>query len=269
MRAHLPPSAFLAALAVCTVLGISPAADAQPAPSGPLFWIDRAAPSYYDDLKVAAGPDGGFATAWVEVRPDEAGSSTYVYTVRARRFDATGSRLGPAVSLAETADWADVDLAVDRTGEALAVWFDGGSDIKGRRLDSAGRPLGRPILLDADPELAPPLVAAHPAGGFLVAWKRGGQPLARRVFTDGTLGPTVRLPRSLRSCYSGFPIAFDMAVSRQGDVAVVCFMVGGPILQLLDPRLSPRGDALPIPIPVSSREGTQGFSVEFGSGDEL
>jgi len=60
-----------------------------------------------------------------------------------------------------------------------------------------------------------------------------------------------------------------MAVSRQGDVAVVCDRVGNPILQLLDQRLSPGGDALPIPIPVSSRGETQGFAVEFGSGDEL
>lgn len=265
MRPHLHPLAFLGGLAAvaCGLLGLSAAATAQPAPSGPLFRIDPDVPRYYTDVAVAAGPDGGFTVAWAEAWTDEENNDSYL--VRAQRFAAAGGRLGPTVSLAEPLIWGEVDVAVGGAGEALVVWVDA-RRLRGRRLDARGRPLGATMLLDRDADIHYPVVVAHPAGGFLVAWERGAHPMARRVLAHGILGPKVPLPSSLR--------LVDLTVSRRGDVALVGDAAQAPgnlrvLLQVLDPSLQPRGPALRIPIPAPWRNGLQDLSVEFGTGDEL
>jgi len=260
MRAHLHPLAFLAGLAACALSGLSTAAIAQPAPSGPLFRIDPDAPLYYLDLAVDAGP-GGFAVAWVEDSPDAEGNGSL--TVRARRFDAAGGRLGPPVSLAKSQDFGmEVDVAVGRSGEALVAWIDGG--LHGRRLDSAGRPLGKPWLLDADLQLSSPQVVAHPEGGFLMAWQRGPDVVVRRVFANGFLGPKILLPLAGRDCaFQGF----DLAVGRRGDVALLC-PARTTVLQLLDPSLKPRGRAVPVPMPAPWTPAGE-LRVAFVADDEL
>jgi hypothetical protein len=257
MRSHLHPLAFLAGFAAIALSGfaVSTAAAAQPAPSGPLFRIDPDVPPSYQDLAVAAGP-GGFAAAWSESSPGSDGN--FFYTLRARRFDAAGGRLGPAVTLAVSTE-SDVRIAVGRTGEALAVWIAAGLHV--RRLDSTGRPLGRIRLLDADFRVDSPRAVAHPDGGFLVAWERREDVVVRRVFANGALGPGVLVPISRQGCRGNF----HLSAGRRGDVALAC----NTSLQVLDPDLRPRGNAVPVPIPAPWRLYANNLAVEFSTGDDL
>ncbi len=236
MKSHLRSLAFLAGLTAIALSGLATAATAQPAPSGPLFRVDPDVPLYYQDLAVDAGP-GGFAVAWAEGSLDAEGNSSY--SLRARRFDAAGGRLGPAVTLATSQD-SEVDVAVDRNGGALAVWIDLG--VRGRRLDSAGRPLGKPWLLDGGTALFSLRAVAHPEGGFLVAWMRGQDVIARRISANGLLGPETHLRPSRRGCGS-----LNLAIGPRGHVALVCY-AGKTLLQVLDPDLKPRGGTVEVPI---------------------
>jgi hypothetical protein len=254
MRAHLHPLAFLAGLAAVALSGVSTAA-AQPAPSGPLFRVDPDVPRFYQDLAVAAGP-GGFAVAWAESSWDGVGDISF--TLRARRFDATGGRLGPAVTLAVSPE-SDVDVAVGRTGEALAAWIAAGIHV--RRLDSTGRPLGRTRLLDADFLVDSPRVVAHPDGGFLVAWEKLKEVAVQRVFANGVLSPQILVSIHGQGCRGNF----HLSVGRRGDVALAC----NTSLRILDPDLKPRGSAVPVPIPAPWRLYANNLAVEFGTGDDL
>jgi hypothetical protein len=253
-------------------------AAAQPAPAGPLFRVDPQVPASYQDLAIAAGPDGGFTVAWSEGWWREpAGGRAQLYVLRARRFDAAGKPKGPAFRLARTDDHRfGIDVAVNRDGKCLVVWSGDGTAtaaIYGRLLDPSGRPLGNAFRLDAGREFPDrPRVVAH-QGGYVVAWSDGTGVLhTRRVRNPGVPhGPEVRLPASPR--YSTRSLS-ALAVSPRGDLAIAGAGRRGTgaedlFLQRFDSAWRPRSGEVRVASPSGWRTLPEEVSLAFGADDAL
>lgn len=137
---------------------------------------DQAAP------RVGMNASGGFVVVWQDAVQDGSGRG-----VRARRFDAAGSPLGGEFALNSytTSDQESPDVAVDASGNFVAVWQSVGSlggdsslaSVQARIFDASGAPTSGPeFQLNSygyDNQVLP-RIAADDSGSFLVVWQSDG-----------------------------------------------------------------------------------------------
>jgi hypothetical protein len=148
-------------LALSAVLSLAPGASlaAQTLTAGPEIQVLSTGSSQNDASSpaLAAGPDGGFLSAWRD------SGGLYV-----RAFSPAGTPLAPPRELSPgSADPGLGRLAALGSDRFVVVWAQG-SSLHGQILDAAGAPVG-PHLLLAE-QTFDFSVSAEPTGGFLVAW---------------------------------------------------------------------------------------------------
>jgi len=155
--------------------------------------------------RIAMASDGSFVVAWYH---DVDGAV-------ARRFDASGTALGPELVLGMPTDDPDsvglrpVDVALLDDGTAMVVWeqpsLAGGGGILARRLDALGAAIGPAFTVNsgAYAVAVSPLVAPAADGGFLVMW------LEREAAVERYQA----LSRRFDSV--GDPVGFDVAVGAE------------------------------------------------------
>jgi hypothetical protein len=178
-------------------------------PIGPIFEVSEESASYRWRFDVGGDPSGGFVVAWNDYNDgDEEG-------VVARRFDASGTALGPqfAVNTYTTGRQMFPSVASDPAGNTLIVWeSDGGQDgsgssILGRRFDAVGLPLGGEFQVNAitTQNQERPAVGMDPSGAFVVAWQD---------FSQDTCGYECVVARRFDPAAS--PLGGDFEVSPAG-----------------------------------------------------
>jgi len=179
-------------------------------PIGPVFEVSEDSASYYWRFDAAGDPTGGFVVAWSDYDDgDEEG-------VVARRFDASGTPLGPefAVNTYTAGRQMFPSVASDPVGNSVIVWEsrdagqDGsGSGIFGRRFDASGSPMGGEFLVNATTasNQERPAVATDPSGAFVVAWQD---------FSSATCGYECVVGRRFDA--AGSPQGGDFEVSPAG-----------------------------------------------------
>ena len=160
--------------------------DAAGSPLGAEFAVSTTPPTWASEPDVAADPAGGFLVVW-----DAGELYDYPGDIYVRRYDASGSPLGPQSAISTDGNSSSPSVASDNAGRAVVVWFSG-SAIFGRRLDATGAPLApsfqvSPIL--GTPSFWPD-VAADSSGAFVVTWQHspGNGPIeGRRYDSTGTV----------------------------------------------------------------------------------
>jgi hypothetical protein len=129
-----------------------------------------------------AANDSGFAVVWHDTRYNPSGT----YDIFCQRYDAAGSALGTnfmANNDTGTADQWDASVAMDASGNSVAVWYDlrhdNGSwntvDQYGQLYDADGKPVGPNFIINDTLSAAhrygyDPRAAFLPGGGFVVTW---------------------------------------------------------------------------------------------------
>ena len=126
------------------------------------------------EAAVAADSEGDFVVAWTSESGDGSASS-----VRARRFDNTGSPLGPdfPINTYTTGRQYEPDIGANDGGFVVVWSSDGGQDgsaagVFGRRFDSSGDPAGAEFQVNtstAGDQRVPS--AAMNASGFVLVWQ--------------------------------------------------------------------------------------------------
>ena len=168
---------------------------------------------------VACGPTGDFVVAWQDhdtsaavkarrfdgsggaltgevmvsatgaepvIGVDDSGVFTVVWRsgdLFVRRFDGTGTPLGPASSLGPF-DF-DFDVGVNGAGNAVVAWSNS-YEVLAQRYDASGSPVG-PSLAVGDPGESP-AVSINPSGEFVVAWIGYDQEARARAFDAAGAG---------------------------------------------------------------------------------
>lgn len=183
-------------------------------------------------------PDGGFVSFWLGTLPGSVAGSSSTLVLRARRFSATGTPLGPDFDVNTTplrVDWSTEDLFVDSDYQ-VAVAPDGGFAVAWaydlgiylRFFDATGQALGPEVPVEVENEgYIAASIAFDPAGNLLLLWlddSREG--LRLRLFDSHgvPLGP----PTGVRSRASGIYTApFDGRVAWAGDSWIVTWMAAG------------------------------------------
>lgn len=168
---------------------------AQPALTGPEIAVDPGAAVDQSQPAAAADAAGNLLVVWSEPR-ESAGRSLPAW-LRGRRFDASGTPLGPVFTIAadrREAAYAP-HVAADGDGGFVVVWRSGdwqSGKVRGLHLDASGRFWRRVISISGPlPTPVAPRVAADGVGGFWVVWRRAGQDnlrgeiLARRFNAAG------------------------------------------------------------------------------------
>jgi hypothetical protein len=137
----------------------------------PLRVDSERGPFLFDELQVAAAPDGGFAVAWA-----------YDDSIYLRFFDAAGQALGPEIPVeaAEEADQAS-SIAFDPAGNLLLLWADSSNEgLQLQLFDPHGVPLGPPtgVRSRASGIFTAPVDGRVVWGGdsWIVAWIAAGMP---------------------------------------------------------------------------------------------
>ena len=154
---------------------------------GEAFQISSGTGTVVGKPQVAAVPGGGFAVIWI------------AQGVWVRYYTNDGQPVAGAVRVdsGSTSSFHSCDIAVDRSGETLAVWSTGGFSglVLARRLGADGAHVGN--VLDVaqmgNRATAGARVGAAPDGGFLVVWGDGtlgnySMIRARRLDAGGTWG---------------------------------------------------------------------------------
>lgn len=156
-------------------------------PRGEVFQISFGPAEVEGQPQVAAVPGGGFAVIWIS------------QGVWVRNYAGNGQPgAGPVrVDSGSSSGFHSCDVAVNSSGETLAVWSTGGFSglVLARRLGADGAPLGN--VLDVaqmgNRATAGARVGAAPDGDFLVVWGDGAvgdhsMIQARRLDASGTWG---------------------------------------------------------------------------------
>lgn len=169
-------------------------------PLGPEFQVNTTDPGEQREPKTAADGLGTFMAVWEDRAPDAEGTD-----VHARRYDATGTPLGPEFRVNVTGAGGQVlpSVTMDWLGNALFVWEDRsvpGSDVVARRFDAFDQPLTG--------EFALPSTAAGAQSEPFVATDWSGQ--------------------SIVGCWSTLGVTVDVAVRRWRFDALTA--IGPPIL---------------------------------------
>jgi hypothetical protein len=151
--------------------------DGAGTPLGGEFAINSYTTSFQFGPSVAADAVGNFVVVWTSYDQDG-----YRDGVFARRFDATGTPVGPEFQVNEytTGNQNQPSVAARAAGDFMVVWQsfqDGAStSIHGRRYDAAGLPQGPEFQVNTYTSSSQlyPVVAAEAAGDFLVVWQSFG-----------------------------------------------------------------------------------------------
>jgi len=138
--------------------------DDTGAPEGPAVQVDDDV--CCDEPRVATDGAGNFVVAWAD-------DSSSVTGPIVRRFDASGTPLGPEMDLGHGTDYP-VDVGMDAAGNFVVAWWDY-PNVFAQRFDAAGTTLGAPFVVNdrgyppdyTGDEFA---VAMAAAGDFIVAW---------------------------------------------------------------------------------------------------
>ena len=168
LRIHLLTALRATALLACGIL-------AAPAWAGDEFRVNTTTTDEQSSPSVAALAGGGFVVAWTDSSlssDDPSGSA-----IRAQRFDASGSKVGPEflVNTTTANDQHDPSVAALAGGGFVVVWTDNsqnGSDVRAQRFDANGSKVGTEFLVNTITAFAQynVSVAALAGGGFVVTW---------------------------------------------------------------------------------------------------
>ena len=148
--------------------------------AGTEFEVNAFTTGDQSSVAIGADADGDFVIAWESTGASASDATT---SVRARRFDASGTPVGTEfqVNTYTTGEQMSPSVAVDSgTGDFIAVWQSDGSSgtdassfsIQGQRYDGAGDPVGTEFqvnTLTPDSQITP-AVAVREGGGFIVLW---------------------------------------------------------------------------------------------------
>lgn len=129
---------------------------------------------------VAVRTGGEFVVVWQSYG---SGYDPYGFSIRARRFDATGTPVGAEfqVNTFTSGDQRNAAVAVDSLGRTVVVWDSEGSSagdtsftsVHAQRYAADGAPAGAPMQVNSytTDYQGSPAVAIDPQGNFVVAWQ--------------------------------------------------------------------------------------------------
>jgi hypothetical protein len=158
--------------------------DATGAPDGPQFQVNVWTTNSQTLPAVAADTGGGFIVVWTS--NGGSGTDTDAYSIQGRRYDATGTPLGPEfqVNSYTTSFQGNPAIAVDAAGASVVVWMGFGSDdsdtdsgsVHGQRYDVAGLADGGEFQVNSYTTgvQGVPAIAADASGSFVVVWYSEG-----------------------------------------------------------------------------------------------
>ena len=195
------------------------------------FIVNDTPSIYCYDPSVTAN-DSGFAVVWYDTRYNPSG----YYDIFCQRYDAAGSALGTnfmANNDTGTADQWDASVAMDASGNSVAVWYDlrnddgtwNTEDIYGQSYDAAGNPVGSNFIINDTTGTFnrygyDPRVAFLPGGGFVVAWGGydfgGNGQIYAQLFDSA--GAPVGGNFEVRDVSSSYGYSPDVAASDSGFV---------------------------------------------------
>jgi hypothetical protein len=214
--------------------------------------IEPATGHELDRPGIALAPGGEFVVAWID---REFGSYPWVSAIRAQRYGADASPVGPRIEVAAPAAGANREsLSVTRNagGDFLVTWTEraaagpdtSGSSVQARAFGAGGAALG-PQRLVNDLTLGHqrlPRAASAPDGSFVVVWQDGGNGYA-------PVGPTLGADAEVRGRHlsaNGVPRGSGFAVNSltTGDQSApdVAFLPGGNFVVVWDSDVSAGGD---------------------------
>lgn len=123
---------------------------------------------------VSASDDGQFVVAWID-------TSNSTRTVRAARFDASGSQQGSELSVSSHSSGPAIvkpDVAVDSTGAFIVVWQDsreGSMDIYMQRYTASGAANGQNTRVNGDVseanQIKPAITYLRSTGDYQIIWQ--------------------------------------------------------------------------------------------------
>jgi hypothetical protein len=151
------------------------------------FLVNTHTTSVQRTAAVAMEDNGDFVVTW-----DSYNDPDYSFGVRAQRFNAAGSKLGPefAVNTRTSNEQYASAVAADADGDFVVVWTSDGQDLPGtpgifgQRFDSLGAPAGAEFQVNTfvgGPQFlpfgysAPGAVSMDADGDFVVVWTSYGQ----------------------------------------------------------------------------------------------
>jgi hypothetical protein len=206
------------ALVLVTAAALAAPLGAQPLSLGPEIRAASVPNSYFYDVSIAAGVDGGFLTAWFDwplpwaaaFGPDDKPRQLWP----ARMLSGgTGQRTTP-----RTAPLA--------AGGYVTVWgiyheispINPELRIAGEILDASGSRIVTDLELAEDAFM--PAVAGDPAGGFILVWESNGAIVARRFDAQGapSTGALAVSPDGHLPWISSFPDGGFAVVWVRGDI---------------------------------------------------
>jgi len=151
--------------------------DATGSPVGGEFLVNASTTGDQIAPSLAVNPDGSFVVAWNTV--PAAGASQ----IRAERFDASGTPVGPEFQVNTDSVYPQsvTRVASDRLGNFVVVWVAHPSvgpktQIAGQLFNSGGERIGTEFLANTDTanSKGQPAVAVDPSGDFVVVWSDFG-----------------------------------------------------------------------------------------------
>jgi hypothetical protein len=182
MRASIP--GLLSAVMLLGAGLWSDGASAQVSPDGPEFQVNAYTTSSQRFGRLALDGLGNFVVVWDSV--GSYGSDQSIYSIQARRYDASGTPVGNQFQVNTlTTDFQQrPGVASTSDGRFVVVWdsdVSSGSDtsnrsVQARLYDSSGAPLGPEFQVNTYTTLSQgrPAVAEVGPEGFVVAWESFG-----------------------------------------------------------------------------------------------
>lgn len=176
-------------------------------------------------FSVAALEDGRFVVTWID--EDLSGGDSVNMSVRQAVFEADGSPVGAAVTLASSPShqfsWTDTSLLPD--GRFMTVWADQGGDdnnhvgtIKARIFTEDGVADSAVLTLATSSQLRPPEITSLSNGKIALVWGYESAGFAVQfVNQDGTASGALRHFVTSSASWGGYP---SIAALKNGNVVV-------------------------------------------------
>jgi hypothetical protein len=229
---------------------------------------------------VSMAPDGSFVVVWDFDDPGPQHLGIPGEGVSGRRFDASGTPLGPefvisSLTIVEAPISGRVAQSAD--GSFLVTWStfgDPGNEstfsIMGRLYNAAGQPQGDEFVIDdQDPgSHENPCVAARPDGSFVVAWERDEDDIFARIANaDGSIPGaeihvnirgegTQRRPAVATASGGGFVVTWDSNQDLDNSFGIRA--------RVFDDTGTPLTDEIAVNEPSSDRQEMS--RIAFGAG---
>jgi len=193
------------------------------------------------DVALAMNQDGAFVLGWTLEDPDNV---TQRFQYQARRFNADGTAMGAAETLAQ-AGGTLFPMALAMQGDTwLAAWsaYDGGLLLRGQRFNINGTALdAEPFRLDNGSQVGHSISQVFPAlsadedGGFVGVWHQqeavDGQPApsiqGQRLQGDGTAGAGFAVATNT-NISNPAPLGLDTASNGRLAASWTAFTSGQP-----------------------------------------